>query len=52
LGDVMWYLAQACMALDTDFNELMEMNVKKLSARYPEGAFNVYHSENRKEGDL
>ena len=52
LGDVMWYLAQACMALDTDFNELMEMNVKKLSARYPEGAINVYHSENRKEGDL
>ena len=52
LGDVMWYLAQACMALDTDFNELMDMNVKKLSARYPEGAFNVYHSENRKEGDL
>ncbi len=52
LGDVMWYLAQACMALDTDFNELMEMNVKKLSARYPEGTFNVYHSENRKEGDL
>ncbi len=52
LGDVMWYLAQACMALDTDFNELMEMNVNKLSARYPEGTFNVYHSENRKEGDL
>ena len=21
----MWYLAQACMALDTDFNELMEI---------------------------
>ena len=52
LGDVMWYLAQACMALDTDFNELMEMNVEKLSARYPEGAFNVYRSENRKQGDL
>ena len=52
LGDVMWYLAQACMALDTDFNELMDMNVKKLGARYPEGAFNVYHSENRKAGDL
>ena len=52
LGDVMWCLAQACMALDTDFNELMEMNVEKLSARYPEGTFNVYHSENRKEGDL
>ena len=28
-------LAQACMALDTDFNEIIEMNVEKLKARYP-----------------
>ena len=52
LGDIMWYMAQACMALDTDFDELMQMNVDKLSARYPEGTFNVHYSENRKEGDL
>ena len=52
LGDVMWYLAQACMALDTDFDELMSMNVEKLGKRYPEGAFDVYQSENRKAGDL
>ena len=52
LGDICWYLAQACMALDTDFNEIMDMNVEKLSARYPEGSFDVYQSENRKEGDL
>jgi len=52
LGDIMWYLAQACMALDTNFREIMEMNYEKLSARYPEGAFDVYRSENRKEGDL
>ena len=52
LGDVMWYLAQACMALDTDFDELMAMNVEKLGKRYPEGAFDVYQSENRKAGDL
>ena len=52
LGDICWYLAQALMALDTDFNEILEMNVEKLSARYPEGTFDVYHSENRKEGDL
>ena len=35
LGDIMWYVAQACMALDTDFNESIEMNVEKLKARYP-----------------
>ena len=52
LGDIMWYVAQACMALDTDFNEIIEMNVEKLKARYPGGEFDVHYSENRKEGDL
>ena len=52
LGDIMWYLAQACMALDISFDEILEMNVEKLSARYPEGTFDVHYSENRKEGDL
>ena len=52
LGDICWYLAQACMALDTNFDEIMKMNYEKLSARYPEGAFDVYRSENRVEGDL
>ena len=52
LGDIMWYLAQACMALDISFDEILEMNVEKLSARYPEGAFDVHYSENRKDGDL
>jgi len=52
LGDIMWYMAQACIALDTDFNELMKINVDKLSSRYPEGSFSVYYSENRKVGDL
>jgi len=52
LGDIMWYIAQACMALDTNFREIMEMNYEKLSARYPEGAFDVYRSENRVKGDL
>ena len=52
LGDICWYVAQACMALDTDFNEIIEMNVDKLKARYPGGEFDVHKSENRKEGDL
>ena len=52
LGDVMWYVAQACMALDTSFDEIVEMNVEKLKARYPGGEFDVYKSENRVEGDL
>jgi NTP pyrophosphatase (non-canonical NTP hydrolase) len=52
LGDIMWYVAQACMALDISFDEILEMNVEKLSARYPAGTFDVHYSENRKEGDL
>ena len=52
LGDIMWYVAQACMALDTSFEEILQLNVDKLSARYPEGAFDVHYSENRKEGDV
>ena len=52
LGDICWYLAQACMALDTTFDEIIEMNVEKLKARYPGGEFDVHQSENRVEGDL
>jgi NTP pyrophosphatase (non-canonical NTP hydrolase) len=52
LGDIMWYLAQACIALDVSFEQLVEMNVEKLEARYPGGSFDVHYSENRKEGDL
>jgi len=52
LGDICWYIAQACMALDTSFDEIIEMNVDKLKARYPGGEFDVSKSENRKEGDL
>ena len=52
LGDICWYLAQACMALDTTFDEIIEMNVEKLKARYTGGEFDVHKSENRKEGDL
>ena len=52
LGDICWYLAQAFMALDTNLDEILDMNIEKLSARYPEGTFDAYYSENRKEGDL
>jgi len=51
LGDVMWYVAQATMALDISFDEVISTNVKKLEKRYPEGSFDIYFSENRKAGD-
>ena len=52
LGDIMWYVAQACMALEVSFDDVVAGNVKKLEKRYPGGAFDVYYSENRVEGDL
>jgi len=51
LGDVLWYVMQACKALDVTIEEVVAGNVDKLKKRYPGGEFNVYQSENRKEGD-
>ena len=51
LGDVMWYVAQACMALGVDFEDVLEMNVRKLEKRYPSGTFDIYKSENRAADD-
>ena len=51
LGDVMWYVAQACMALEISFDDVIAGNVKKLEKRYPDGTFDIYFSENRKAGD-
>ena len=52
LGDILWYVAQACMALDISLDEITDMNIDKLSKRFPEGYFSEYYSENRKEGDI
>ena len=51
LGDVMWYVAQACMALDIPFDDVIIRNVEKLEKRYPGGSFDVEKSEKRAEGD-
>ena len=52
LGDVMWYVAQACMGLGVSLDEIIEMNIDKLKARYPGGEFDAHYSENRQEGDV
>ena len=51
LGDVLWYVAQACMALDVPFDDVVRGNVKKLEKRYPGGSFSVEKSEVRAVGD-
>ena len=51
LGDVMWYVMQACAALDVSLEAVVAGNVEKLKKRYPGGDFDVYHSENRAVDD-
>ena len=52
LGDIMWYWAQACLALHLDPNDVIIKNVEKLKKRYPGGEFDASKSEQRKEGDI
>lgn len=52
MGDVLYYIGQFCIAMDISFEDIMQINYEKLSARYPEGVFSVYRSENRKDGDI
>lgn len=47
LGDIAWYLAITCTALNVKLGTVMEDNIKKLSKRYPEG-FTAAQSINRR----
>ena len=51
LGDIMWYMAMMCHSLGFDLDEIMQMNIDKLRARYPEG-FDVDRANNRAENDV
>ena len=51
LGDIMWYVANACIALNVEFDDVVRGNVKKLEKRYPTGTFDIYKSENRAADD-
>ena len=51
LGDVLWYVMQACKALEVSIDDVVAGNVEKLKKRYPGGEFDVYKSENRAADD-
>ena len=51
LGDVMWYVMQACAALNVSLDDVIKGNVNKLKKRYPGGDFDVHKSENRAAND-
>lgn len=51
LGDLLWFIAEYCTAKNWNLEDIMQMNIDKLRARYPEG-FDTENSLNRKVGDI
>ena len=48
LGDVAWYLAEAATGLGIDLSEVLQRNLDKLHAHYPDG-FDTLRSQHREE---
>ena len=51
LGDLLWFVAEYCTAMNWDLGLIMMKNIAKLAARYPDG-FKEEDSLNREEGDI
>ena len=51
LSDICWYMVQAIKALDSSWEEIFDINIVKLSERYP-GGFDALKSASRKVGDI
>lgn len=51
LGDCCWMIAEACTALGLNLDDVMQTNIDKLRARFPEG-FDPEKSLHRKAGDV
>lgn len=51
IGDLLWFVAEYCTALGWALDDVMQKNIDKLVARYPDG-FSVERSEHRQAGDL
>ncbi len=54
IGDLMWYVAILLRELDLDFEDVLQTNIDKLRARFPE-KFTEHHALNRdlgKERDI
>jgi len=51
IGDLLWFIAELCTANCFKLDDIMQMNIDKLKARYPEG-FEADRSIHRAEGDI
>ncbi len=50
-GACLWMIAEICSAIDIDLDTIMQMNIDKLKARYPDG-FSSDRSLHREKGDI
>ena len=51
VGDLLWFIAEYCTAMGWTLEEVMQLNIDKLRARFPDG-FDPEKSLHRKEGDI
>ena len=51
IGDVMWYVAMMCESFGFSIDDVMQTNVDKLIARYPDG-FDTYRANHRAKDDV
>ena len=50
-GGILWYISMLCESFGWNMNEIMQMNVDKLIARYPDG-FDIDRANHRAMGDV
>lgn len=51
VGDLLWFIAEYCTANNWNLEDVMQLNIDKLKARYPSG-FEADKSLHRKTGDI
>ena len=51
VSDMLWFIAEYCTAMGWNLDDVMQYNIDKLIARYPDG-FETDKSLHRAEGDI
>lgn len=51
MGDLLWFIAEWCTVNGEELDEIMQLNIDKLKARFPDG-FEAIRSIERKDGDI
>lgn len=51
LSDMLWFIAEYCTSMGWNLDDVMQYNIDKLIARYPDG-FEVEKSLHRADGDI